>query len=61
VELYNIAVDPGENTDLSAEHPEIVRRLLDRMKEFRRLKIEGVPGYMEGREGFKAPKDWKIE
>jgi len=61
VELYNLAVDPGEKTDWSAEHPEIVRRLLDRMKEFRRLKLEGVPGYMEDRQGFKAPKDWIIE
>ena len=61
VELCNLVIDPGEKTDLSAEHPEIVQCLLDRMKEYRRLKIKGVPGYMEDRREFKTPKHLIIE
>ena len=52
--------DPGEETNLAAEQPEIVARLLNRLQEFRRLKIDGVPDFREGRKGFVAPKDWKI-
>jgi arylsulfatase B len=60
VELFRFDRDPGEKTNVAAEHPEIAAGLLERLKEFRRLKKEGVPGYDEGREGFKAPKDWLI-
>ncbi|NOR66980.1 MAG: sulfatase-like hydrolase/transferase [Woeseiaceae bacterium] len=60
VELFRLDRDPGEQTNLVAKHPEIVARLLERLKEFRRLKISGVPDYREGRKGFKAPKDWLI-
>jgi arylsulfatase B len=61
VELFRIDNDPSETKNLAAEHPDIVDRLLKRLKEFRRLKIEGVPDYQEGRKGFKAPKDWVIK
>ncbi len=60
VELFRLDRDPGEQTNLVAEHPEIVSQLLERLKEFRRLKISGVPDYREDRKGFKAPKDWVI-
>ena len=60
VELFRLDRDPGEQTNLVVKHPEIVARLLERLKEFRRLKISGVPDYREGRKGFKAPKDWVI-
>jgi arylsulfatase B len=60
VELFRLDHDPSEKTNLAVERPEIVAQLMKRLKEFRRLKIEGVPGYNEGREGFKAPKDWVI-
>jgi len=60
VELFRLDNDPSETKNLAAEHPDIVDRLLKRLKEFRRLKIEGVPDYQEGRKGFKAPKDWVI-
>jgi arylsulfatase B len=60
VELFRLDRDPGEQTNLVAERPDIVGKLLERLKEFRRLKISGVPDYREGRKGFKAPKDWVI-
>jgi len=60
VELFHLGKDPAESTNLVAEHPEIVSKLLERLKSFRRLKISGVPGYQDGRKAFKAPKDWLI-
>jgi arylsulfatase A-like enzyme len=32
-ELFNVDIDPGERTDLSTEHPDIVKRLKARMQE----------------------------
>jgi len=61
VELFRLDRNPGEQTNLAAEHPEVVAQLLKRLKEFRRLKIDGIPDYQEGRKGFKAPKDWVIK
>ena len=60
VELFHLKRDPGEQTNLAADHPDIVAGLLERLKAFRRLKISGVPDFREGREGFKAPRDWVI-
>ena len=60
VELFRLDRDPGEQTNLVAEHPDIVAKLLERLKEFRRLKISGVPYFQEDRKGFKAPQDWVI-
>ncbi|NQU22747.1 MAG: sulfatase-like hydrolase/transferase [Candidatus Nealsonbacteria bacterium] len=60
VELFRIDRDPYEKTDLAEEHPEVVGEMLARLKTFRRLKIDGVPPYGEGREGFVPPKDWVI-
>jgi len=61
VELFRLDRDPGEKTNLITKHPGIAAQLLKRLKEFRSLKIDGVPDYLQGREGFKAPKDWVIE
>ena len=61
LELFRLDRDPGEETNLATEHPDVAARLLRRLQEFRRLKIDGVPGFREGREGFVAPKDWKIQ
>jgi arylsulfatase A-like enzyme len=61
VELFRLDRDPGEETNLASEHPKIVAQLLTRLKEFRSLKIDGVPDFRQGRKGFKAPKDWVIK
>jgi arylsulfatase A-like enzyme len=60
VELFRLDQDPGEKTNLAAEHPEIVARLLKNLKEFRRLKPDGVPPYTTRPQGYKAPQDWMI-
>ena len=61
LELFRLDRDPGEQTDLAAKHPDVVAQLLKRLKEFRRLKIGGVPDFRQDRKGFKAPKDWVIK
>jgi hypothetical protein len=60
VELYNIVEDPHETKDLANQHPEHVARLRKLMGEFGRMQMIGVSAYAEGRQGFKAPKDWVI-
>jgi len=60
IELFRLDRDPGEKTDLLAEHPDIAARLLARLQQHRRLKLKGIPDFREGREGFVAPKDWVI-
>jgi len=60
VELFRLDRDPGETTNLAAEHPEVVPPLLKRLKEFRRLKPDGVPPYTTRPQGYKAPQDWVI-
>lgn len=61
VELFRLDKDPGETTSLVVEHPDVAARLLERLQRFRRLRMDGVPDFREGSEGFKAPKEWMIE
>ena len=60
VELYQLDEDPGESTNRATDEPEIVGRLLERLKTFRALKLDGIPGFREGQKGFVAPTDWVI-
>jgi arylsulfatase A-like enzyme len=56
LELFNLAADPGERENLAARHPEIVRRLADRLEAFAR---EALPPKAEAAPtGFRAPRVW---
>jgi arylsulfatase B len=60
-ELYDLANDVAEKNDLAAEHPKKVAELSKLLREFGALQKPGVGLYDQGRQGFKAPKDWIIE
>lgn len=38
--LFNLASDPGENTDLAATQPELVKELSNRLNAWRKLQID---------------------
>lgn len=59
--LYNIAADPSEKKNIKTVYPLIYKELKEKVSQFDAIKstIEVAP-YGEGRQGFKAPKDWKI-
>ena len=59
--LFRIVEDPYEANDLAGKHPEVVRRMYEKLERFRALQpADAVPPYnfREGR--FTAPKEWKI-
>lgn len=60
MELYDLEADPGETRDIAGEHPEVVASLHRQLREFGKLRKPGVGPYAEGREGFRAPKDWTV-
>ncbi len=60
LELYDLAADPAEKSDLAAQHPAIVARLTARLREFGTWQKAGVSGYGEGSAGFLPPKDWIV-
>ncbi|MGC1272848.1 MAG: arylsulfatase [Planctomycetaceae bacterium] len=60
-ELYDLADDPTEESDIVGKHPDRVEALQERLVEFGRLRsTEHVKPYGEGRQGFVAPKDWIV-
>ena len=61
IHLFRILDDPNEQTDLAAKHPEVVGRLLAKLKTYRSW--HGKTCLLDEtatREGFKAPKDWTL-
>jgi arylsulfatase A-like enzyme len=60
LELYDLAADPAEKTDVAARHPERVADLHRRLREFGTWQQAGVGAYTEGREGFVPPQDWVV-
>jgi arylsulfatase A-like enzyme len=60
LELYDLANDPAETTDLAVKHPQLVAELHRRLREFGKWQKPRQGPYGEGREGFVAPKDWLI-
>ncbi len=61
VELFRLDFDPSESKNLLKERPDVAAAMLKRLQGFRRLKIDGIPNFLEGKEGFEAPKDWMIK
>ena len=60
--LFDIADDPFEKSDVAADHPDQVRRMLKKLEQFRALQpASAVPPYGQRRAEFTAPKEWKIE
>ena len=59
--LFAIDRDPNETENVAGEHPAIVEWLMAKATDFRALQpANAVPPYDEGKEGFKAPKEWKM-
>ncbi len=59
-ELYDLAADPGEMTDLAAREPARVAELHRQLREFGSWQRPGVGAYADGREGFRPPADWVV-
>lgn len=57
VELFNLAEDPSEKTNLAAKHPEKVKELRARYDAFARQAVLAKGGGAQPA-GFKAPKVW---
>jgi arylsulfatase A-like enzyme len=60
LELYHLATDPGETTNLAAKRPQLAAQLHRRLRAFGGWQKPRLGSYGEGREGFVAPKDWLI-
>ncbi len=60
LELYDLAADPAEKSDLAAQQPDVVARLHARLREFGSWQQAGVSAYNEGSAGFVPPKDWIV-
>ncbi|WOO43413.1 arylsulfatase [Rubellicoccus peritrichatus] len=57
-ELFNIKKDPYEQTNLAAEHPEIVNELWAKLKSYGPEIGDAGPYCQKAPEGWKAPADW---
>lgn len=59
--LFRIGDDPYEKTNVAQEHPEVVERMVEKLKVFRALQpADAVPPYGQRSGEFVAPKEWKI-
>jgi arylsulfatase A-like enzyme len=59
--LFDLKSDLGETTDLAAQHPERVERMLEKLIAFRKLRPEGgVPPMVDPKpKGWKPPANWE--
>jgi len=62
IELYNLASDTTESNNLALEYPELVKEMLDKLRNYRTLRPEGgVPPMVEPvPEGWKPPENWDL-
>lgn len=59
--LFNIMNDPFEKQDVKAQYPDVYQQLVKLVASYDAIKpaVE-VPPFGQGRKGYKAPKEWKI-
>ena len=61
IHLFRIAEDPYEEKNLAGDHPEVVERMLQKLRAFRALQpANGVPPYGQRPADFVPPKEWRI-
>lgn len=59
--LFDMLADPSEQNNRKTAHAAVYERLKEKVLQFDAIKpAVRVAPYGEGRQGFKAPKDWKI-
>jgi arylsulfatase B len=59
--LFRIQKDPSEKNNVRNDNPAVYQKLKATVTRFDSIKpAVAVPPYAEGREGFRAPKEWKI-
>ncbi|WP_206688049.1 sulfatase-like hydrolase/transferase [Aestuariibaculum marinum] len=60
--LFHLISDPSEKLDVRQQYPLVYKKMMTAIEKFENIhyKTEVRP-YGEGRKGFKAPKEWKIE
>ncbi|MEL7499952.1 MAG: sulfatase-like hydrolase/transferase [Planctomycetota bacterium] len=62
VELFHLDKDLLEQNNVRSQFPDRVRQLANKLIAHRKLQpTNGVPVYSAGRNGFVAPKDWKLD
>ncbi|MEQ9438690.1 MAG: arylsulfatase [Cyclobacteriaceae bacterium] len=60
--LFNIEEDIDESSDQQQAYPKRYHELNEIVSEFEAIESANeVPPYQQGREGFKAPKEWTID
>ena len=60
IELFGLDRDPGEKSNLASAQPDRTAAMLKKLRVHRRLKIEGIPNFLEGKKDFVAPENWLI-
>ncbi|WP_153556870.1 sulfatase-like hydrolase/transferase [Roseimaritima sediminicola] len=61
VHLFRLGEDPNEQSDVAAEHPEVVQTLVAKLKTHRELQpAGGVPPYNVGKANFQPWPNWDI-
>lgn len=60
-ELYDLDLDPSEQTNLSESYGELTQSMIESLQVFRSWQRNPLPSYSEGRKGFVAPKDWIVD
>ncbi len=62
IELFNLAVDPYETTNLAGDQPARVEQLGRMLIQHRALQPDnGVPNYGVGSKGFNPPPKWRLD